>query len=261
MAWILDKARRLRNRLSDKPSGERALTLEDAQAQVLFHRRWSLFRYVHLLDLFEKIPRPRHVASIGCGQGWAELALAVAFPDVQFECFDLRINDRIRRAYPLPNLSFAEANLFELDDRYDLIFTIEVLEHIEDHQAAADHLVSLLSPGGHLFNLVPFAAPAEQENEALRQREWENHGHFRVGYNRDDLVALFPGQEVLECAGTYWRDHAEPLRYIMDAMPDETMVRCLPDLIRMGRFDLRDQQPASRGRAVGIKILTRKPQT
>ncbi|WP_227981981.1 class I SAM-dependent methyltransferase [Nocardia spumae] len=41
------------------------------------------------------------------------------------------------------------------DERYHLIYTFNVLEHIKDDQAAAEHLASLLRPGGTLVVYVP----------------------------------------------------------------------------------------------------------
>ncbi len=40
-------------------------------------------------------------------------------------------------------------------ERYDLIYTFNVLEHIEDDRAAAKHVASLLRPGGVLVAYVP----------------------------------------------------------------------------------------------------------
>lgn len=62
----------------------------------------------------------------------------------------------------------------------DTVVMINVLEHIEDDQAALTHLVRLLKPGGHLLIFVPAL-------RVLMSRIDLMHGHFRR-YHRPDLL-------------------------------------------------------------------------
>ena len=71
------------------------------------------------------------------------------------------------------------ADLAEVDDTFDYIFTLNVLEHIEDDAAAARQLYDLLEPGGVLFAYVPAF-------NAIRTSMDDLVGHHRR-YTRDSL--------------------------------------------------------------------------
>lgn len=63
----------------------------------------------------------------------------------------------------------------------DTVVMINVLEHVEDDQAALKHVVRILKPGGHLLIFVPAL-------QALMSRIDVIHGHFRR-YHKLDLLA------------------------------------------------------------------------
>jgi len=60
----------------------------------------------------------------------------------------LKLDNRITKLYQqhIP---------FELNEKYDLIIAMDVIEHIEDDQAAFDWIYNLLNDGGILFTTVP----------------------------------------------------------------------------------------------------------
>ena len=43
----------------------------------------------------------------------------------------------------------------EEDAKYDIVFAMDVLEHIEDHEKAFEQIVRVLKPGGHIVITVP----------------------------------------------------------------------------------------------------------
>ncbi|UVJ45423.1 class I SAM-dependent methyltransferase [Pseudomonas sp. LS1212] len=83
----------------------------------------------------------------------------------------------------------------ELDQRYDNIFLVHTLEHLDDRQAVLQRLSRWLTPGGRLFIAVPNAnAPSRQiavhmglieHNSAVTEGE-RLHGH-RITYTLDRL--------------------------------------------------------------------------
>ncbi len=97
---------------------------------------------------------------------------------------------------------------FELpgDQRYDTICAFEVLEHIEDDQAALQEWRSKLNSGGNLILSVPAWAD--------RMGAWDNvAGHFR----RYDPAEL---QKLLEAAGfidVHVEAYGAPAGYLLEA--------------------------------------------
>ncbi|AHH19146.1 methyltransferase domain-containing protein [Nocardia nova SH22a] len=77
-------------------------------------------------------------------------------------------------------------------ERYDLIYTFNVLEHIKDDQAATEHLAALLRPGGTLVVYVPAL-------EVLFTAMDIKVGHYRR-YRRTQLERLLrdAGLEIVE---------------------------------------------------------------
>jgi SAM-dependent methyltransferase len=79
------------------------------------------------------------------------------------------------------------------NDKFDLIYSLNVLEHIEDHYNIVKQLIDLLSDDGEIKILVP----ARME---LYSKMDEKVGHYRR-YNKNELVQLFSDLniDILEC--------------------------------------------------------------
>lgn len=78
------------------------------------------------------------------------------------------------------------------DASFDLAVCSEVMEHVDDHRAAAAELFRVLAPGGRLGVSVPSALP-----ERVCWRLWKGYpemaeGHIRI-YGRGELESLFTG--------------------------------------------------------------------
>ncbi len=84
-----------------------------------------------------------------------------------------------------------EKNFSELLGQFDLVFALNVVEHIKDDQLAIDNIKKLLKPGGKIFILVPaYQALYNNFDEALE--------HYRR-YNKKSLNKLYEkaGLEIL----------------------------------------------------------------
>lgn len=123
----------------------------------------------------------------GCGPE-AQLAamLAHRYPSCSFVGWDLHVNPDVKRAQPQANVSVIESDIARLAavGEYDLVYSIDVLEHIEDFDGTLDRLVAALRSGGLLFIHVP----------SLDQRSWFGSGEtempnqFRAHRSGDDHV-------------------------------------------------------------------------
>lgn len=92
-------------------------------------------------------------------------------------------------ATPLSNLTFAQADLTESlgTEVYDLIYSVDVLEHISDDRAALANLARALRPGGWLI----IHTPLTPQRHWLRRFDLERcprPDHVRQGYNEEDLL-------------------------------------------------------------------------
>jgi 2-polyprenyl-3-methyl-5-hydroxy-6-metoxy-1,4-benzoquinol methylase len=92
-------------------------------------------------------------------------------------------------ANPLSNLTFAQADLTESQgmEAYDLIYSVDVLEHILDDRAVLTNLARALRPGGWLI----IHTPLTPQQHWLRRFDLERcprSDHVRQGYKKGDLL-------------------------------------------------------------------------
>jgi SAM-dependent methyltransferase len=222
----------------------------------------GLFRLVHLLDAARHAPAPRTIVSVGCGGGHHEAFLGWLYPEAQVVGIDLREG----WAQPRPsNVRFLPGNLLDPAFRAgvpkaDFVFTIEVLEHIEEQQEAAKAIASLVSPGGFLYVEVPFANDAEQADAALCVQERENHGHVKPGYAPSQLRELFCGDGLSEVsAGNAFFTPLQPIVWLgAQHFGPESLRPYWREILAWARADLKSRLAASRAEASAVKLLARR---
>ena len=133
------------------------------------------------------------VLDAGCGRGVISRYLAHRYPAAQITAIDSdaesqATNQAIAKRTGLPNCTFdvADLNHFEHPDGFDLIVSVDNLEHIEDDVSVMARLYDALSPNGTLVVHVPhyyrrWPVFGWQEN-------FDVPGHFRPGYHLDELT-------------------------------------------------------------------------
>jgi len=152
----------------------------------------------------------RHALDAGCGPGIFTFELAKRLPQGMVTGVDiddalLETNTQIVRATGLDNCRFEHVDLTTMDtsERFDLILSVDNLEHIEDDDNVLRRFYQALTPGGELIIHVPGL-----------YRRWyffgwaENfyvEGHFRPGYTREQLEEKLrqAGFEIREIYYTY----------------------------------------------------------
>jgi SAM-dependent methyltransferase len=165
--------------------------------------RYAL-RRARLLDLVRPLPRGR-LLEVGPGAG----ALLADLADLGYRCEALEPSAAAREvASWLRDIPLAAAPDPAWTGAFDLVVACEVLEHLEDDDAALELWKSWLRPGGRLLISVPAHAKRWSATDV-----WA--GHFRR-YERDDLRRLVEraGFEIeeLECYGFPLSNLVEPLR-------------------------------------------------
>jgi ubiquinone/menaquinone biosynthesis C-methylase UbiE len=114
-------------------------------------------KYFSLIDWTKK---PRKALDMGCGSGrWdvlvAPLVGELVAADVSPEALEVA-----RRNVRAPNVSFVECSPETLqfpNEHFDFIFSLGVLHHLPDTQAAIRSLVCKLAPGGRLLLYLYYA--------------------------------------------------------------------------------------------------------
>jgi trans-aconitate methyltransferase len=135
------------------------------------------------------------VLDAGCGpEAQFSSMLAIKYPTCQFVAWDLHLDQPWQMNKPA-NLEVVEGDLAALDetDVFDVIYSIDVLEHIEDSDAILDRLVRCLRKGGRLFIHVPSGEERTwfrtTETAAINDFRKPRHGddHVHQGWSVDDL--------------------------------------------------------------------------
>lgn len=142
----------------------------------------------------------RRILDAGSGVGVFTMELAKEHPDAEVvgveleECLVERGNLIARRA-GLENCRFVRGDVTDLpmEEEFDLVVSVDNLEHVEDDVGALRNLRAALVPGGTLVLHTP---GYYRRWPVFRKRvNFDVPGHVRPGYHADDLV------EKLERAG------------------------------------------------------------
>jgi len=130
----------------------------------------------------------------GCGIGLNSLYLAQKFPASVVDACDLtpglvRAAVLLRDDRKLKNVNFFTADLTRLtaENKYDLIFCIDVIEHIVDDNAALRSFARALKDGGTLV----LSTPQKRLNKRhIKGLKYDSRGHVREGYTEEELRLL-----------------------------------------------------------------------
>ena len=164
--------------------------------------------------------------------------------------------DLVRTFTPAETITFRRLDLLSPPDgpTYDLVTGTEVLEHIGPDDVAATNLLAWTH--GHVWVLVPHCADEDLTDPRRVRREWERHGHHRPGYSSASLRRLFDGGQPSWVRRCYYAPDAARLRAVLNAHPDDELLRHAGELERLAARDVRDD-PSPDHPAAGIEILVR----
>ncbi|MGP0565576.1 MULTISPECIES: methyltransferase domain-containing protein [unclassified Nitrospina] len=232
--------------------------MHDLKVILLKERTWRYLRYLHLREGFQQAKGVKSVLAVGAGKGYAELGLALEFPHIHIHVTDidgerLRYAQQMAKKWNVPNISFDQLNIMDKTDlTADLVTSIEMLEHIEEDRYAAERMKSLSKK--FVFCLVPFADNYTNNNPSKRKRAWENCGHFRPGYDADDLNLFF--ELPIETRGCYWSDAGAIFRKTLNELETDEIADKAQQLFNQAQSDIRSTIPTASAEAQGIWTLT-----
>ena len=120
--------------------------------------------YRYLREALASVPAfvPGTILDAGCGRGDHSIWLARSYPDAKVLGIDvdeglIARNRQAAEHLGLANIAFEVRDLSRLDyvDQFDLVVSIDVLEHIREQEAALAGLTRALRPGGVAFYHIP----------------------------------------------------------------------------------------------------------
>jgi SAM-dependent methyltransferase len=167
----------------------------------------GICRYLHFMKLFNdlKLPNDSKVLDAGCGKGEIAYTLARNFRQFRVVGYD-------KKRSPYWDL-FSGSNLqFDVRDlqtgqlgksEFDMIYSIDVLEHIQNNRFVLSSLAQALKPGGILIILMP----SLHDSKLLFGRrfyksfeDWAASEHIGQRYTLTELCSLIRDMdfEILE---------------------------------------------------------------
>jgi len=125
------------------------------------------------------------ILEVGCGAGWLCPALKQFG---QVTATDLSDEVLARARGRVPDVKFIAGDFMALDfeKQFDVVVSLEVLSHVEDHDAFITKLGALLRPGGYLMLATQNRPVLEKYNRVAPQQP----GHLRRWFDRTELKAL-----------------------------------------------------------------------
>jgi SAM-dependent methyltransferase len=147
--------------------------IEDAAVRARI-RAEAEFGLREIRDEIDRLPAGARVLEIGCGTGCLLARLSILRPDLAFTGLEpigkgfAKFEDAIGRvaaAHPSIRIHRTPIERFTPDPGargFDLIFSVNVFEHLDDWRGTLARSVALLAPGGRILVLCPnYAFPYE----------------------------------------------------------------------------------------------------
>ncbi len=160
-------------------------------------------------------PRPRRILDAGSGRGDHTLWLARRYPLAEVLGLDIdeaRVERSIAAASALGigNVEFRHADLCDLNlTGFDLVVSIDVLEHVPGQEDVLRRLRDALEPGGLAFYHIPCERPKPVLLSRYLQRfhDWAEEEHVEDDLAPEEFVERVTvcGLEVLEARRTFAR--------------------------------------------------------
>jgi 2-polyprenyl-3-methyl-5-hydroxy-6-metoxy-1,4-benzoquinol methylase len=120
----------------------------------------------------------RRITDIGSGTGYLLRLVHQAAPSAKLSGYDTFGEMMALAKLLCPVASFEVRDLFQLEDKFDVIFCTEILEHLEQPGQALRAVAKLVLPGGALVLTVPDGRKDQQESGARREDGTGYWGHI-----------------------------------------------------------------------------------
>ncbi|MFA5356536.1 MAG: class I SAM-dependent methyltransferase [Candidatus Omnitrophota bacterium] len=130
-------------------------------------------RHLCAYEFAGRFVKGKAVLDIGCGEGYGSHYLAGSAKNVTGIDYSKEAIEHAKNKYPLDNLAFYSVNIKELDsikDKFDIICSFQVIEHLEDPGGFLGNVKGLLSPGGVFICSTPNRLDASPNSDKPANR-------------------------------------------------------------------------------------------
>jgi SAM-dependent methyltransferase len=128
------------------------------------------------------------VLDIGCGDLYFSYRLKDLTPSLEIDAVDLAFDDDEIRHQGIQKIKHLEKVLHK---QYDVIFAMDVLEHVEHDETMLNQLIALLKPNGVLFITVPaFQFLYSYHDLRLKHLRRYHRGHLQYLINDTDSIMI-----------------------------------------------------------------------
>lgn len=133
-----------------------------AEAAALPHFDFDLVMHRFMLRRLHPWLDGVSALELGCHHGAMTERLAAIYPDLTAVDASLPSIEIARGRVPLVKFIYGEFETVELERRYDVIFLVHVLEHLDDPVLVLKRCRDWLLPGGRVIVVVPNAGAASR---------------------------------------------------------------------------------------------------
>ncbi len=164
----------------------------------------------------------QRILELGCGWGSLTLWLAERYPAAHITAVSNSNSQRLSieaeaRARGLANLTIvtADMNVFDTDQRFDRVVSVEMFEHMANWRALLSRITNWLAPRGRLFLHVFTHVSTPYRFDAADRDDWVGQHFFTGGIMPSHgLIRRFPDLFQVE---EEWRWSGENYRRTADA--------------------------------------------
>jgi len=202
----------VKNRIGDLVAGRPWLThLFYAVLQLVFLRAWYVRRELRR-QLAVRIRRPNlRVLDAGTGFGQFAYYLARKYPSLAIHAVDVKEDYLVRAQAFFAARDLSDRVTFSVDDLtelqakgpFDLVLSVDVMEHIEDDDSVFRNFKRVLSPGG----AVIINTPSDRGGSDVSEPGGKGFigEHVRDGYSAEEIAwkLSLSGLEVTRSIYTY----------------------------------------------------------
>lgn len=223
-------------------------------------------------ELLEKLPldKVKKVMDLGCGYGEYAFMMADGLPHATVTALDLNqksVQDikNIAERNKIQNIETHIGPIESLENRdayYDLIYTVDVFEHIKEEEMPFAQAYLKLRPGGHLLVKIPSKEQLTilPENWFEDHHEWLEDEHIGQVYELEDLKKRMhkEGFEVIYAAYAdgWWSRMGWELGYLSHKAGAVLQLICLPLAKAMVKLD---RMIHSKKSGNTIQVIGQKP--
>ena len=164
---------------------------------LLLLRSWHIRRELRALK--QEGFRPGDIADAGSGFGQYVHYLSRNYPEARITGLDIKqeqvddCNQFFTRLGKQDLVKFEYADLTRMDQKelYDLVLSVDVMEHIEDDRGVMKNICQSLKPGGYLF----ISTPSDQGGSDVHHEHDESFidEHVRDGYGVEEIREKLQG--------------------------------------------------------------------